>query len=106
MLSLFGQTNWQFIFYVNVPICAAIVAVGVFVLPNTRAEEVKPIDGFGIAVLVTMVLALLYGLKNLDFFDVGASVASTDVWPFLLAFVVLRAPSSTRSPSSSPTSCS
>lgn len=58
-------------------------------LPNTRAEEVKPIDGFGIAVLVTMVLALLYGLKNLDFFDVGASVASTDVWPFLLAFVVL-----------------
>ena len=89
ILSLFGQTNWQFIFYVNVPICAAIVAVGVFVLPNTRAEEVKPIDGFGIAVLVTMVLALLYGLKNLDFFDVGASVASTDVWPFLLAFVVL-----------------
>ena len=89
MLSLFGQTNWQFIFYVNVPICAAIVAVGAFVLPNTRAEEVKPIDGFGIAVLVTMVLALLYGLKNLDFFDVGASVASTDVWPFLLAFVVL-----------------
>ena len=89
ILSLFGQTNWQFIFYVNVPICAAIVAVGVFVLPNTRAEEVKPIDGFGIAVLVTMVLALLYGLKNLDFFDVGASIASTDVWPFLLAFVVL-----------------
>ena len=30
-----------------------------------------------------------YGLKNLDFFDVGASIASTDVWPFLLAFVVL-----------------
>ena len=89
ILSLFGQTNWQFIFYVHVPICAAIVAVGVFVLPNTRAEEVKPIDGFGIAVLVTMVLALLYGLKNLDFFDVGASIASTDVWPFLLAFVVL-----------------
>lgn len=89
ILSLFGQTNWQFIFYVNVPICAAIVAVGVFVLPNTRAEEVKPIDGFGIAVLVAMVLALLYGLKNLDFFDVGASIASTDVWPFLLAFVVL-----------------
>lgn len=89
ILSLFGQTNWQFIFYVNVPICAVIVAAGVFVLPNTRAEEVKPIDGLGIAVLVTMVLSLLYGLKNLDFFNVGASLVSTDVWPFLLAFVVL-----------------
>ena len=89
ILSLFGQTNWQFIFYVNVPICAVIVAAGVFVLPNTRAEEVKPIDGLGIAVLVTMVLSLLYGLKNLDFFNLGASVVSMDVWPFLLAFVVL-----------------
>ncbi|MFR3091207.1 MAG: MFS transporter [Eggerthella lenta] len=49
----------------------------------------KPIDGWGIAVLVAMVLSLLYGLKNLDFFDLGASATSSDVWPFLLAFVVL-----------------
>ena len=89
ILSLFGQSNWQFIFYVNVPICVAIVAVGLFVLPNTRAEEVKPIDGLGIAVLVAMVLSLLYGLKNLDFFNVGTSIASVDVWPFLLAFAAL-----------------
>ena len=89
ILSVFGQANWQFIFYVNVPICAFIVVAGLFVLPNTRAEQVKPIDGWGIAVLVAMVLSLLYGLKNLDFFDLGASVTSSDVWPFLLAFVVL-----------------
>ena len=86
---MFGQANWQFIFYVNVPICAFIVVAGLFVLPNTRAEQVKPIDGWGIAVLVAMVLSLLYGLKNLDFFDLGASATSSDVWPFLLAFVVL-----------------
>ena len=89
ILSVFGQANWQFIFYVNVPICAFIVVAGLFVLPNTRAEQVKPIDGWGIAVLVAMVLSLLYGLKNLDFFDLGASATSSDVWPFLLAFVVL-----------------
>ncbi|MFQ8867016.1 MAG: MFS transporter, partial [Eggerthella lenta] len=45
ILSVFGQANWQFIFYVNVPICAFIVVAGLFVLPNTRAEQVKPIDG-------------------------------------------------------------
>ena len=89
ILSVFGQANWQFIFYVNVPICAAIVVAGVLVLPNRRAEQVKPIDGWGIAVLVIMVLSLLYGLKNLDFFNVGPSFATTDVWPFLLAFVAL-----------------
>ncbi|HIW76585.1 MULTISPECIES: MFS transporter [Gordonibacter] len=89
ILSIFGQSNWQFIFYVNVPICAFIVVAGWFVLPNTKAEHVKPIDGLGIAVLVVMVLALLYGLKNLDFFNLGTSLTSTDVWPFLLGFVVL-----------------
>ncbi|EQI15350.1 UNVERIFIED_ORG: sugar (and other) transporter family protein [Clostridioides difficile F501] len=89
ILSVFGQANWQFIFYVNVPICAFIVVAGLFVLPNTRAEQVKPIDGWGVAVLVAMVLSLLYGLKNLDFFDLGASATSSGVWPFLLAFVVL-----------------
>ena len=89
ILSVFGQANWQFIFYVNVPICAFIVMAGLFVLPNRQAEQVKPIDGWGIAVLVAMVLSLLYGLKNLDFFDLGASATSSDVWPFLLAFVVL-----------------
>ena len=41
----------------NVPICAFIVVAGLFVLPNTRAEQVKPIDGWGIAVLVAMVLS-------------------------------------------------
>ena len=89
ILSIFGQSNWQFIFYVNVPICAFIVVAGWFVLPNTKAEHVKPIDGLGIAVLVVMVLALLYGLKNLDFFNLGTSLTSTDVWPFLLGFVLL-----------------
>ena len=84
ILSIFGQSNWQFIFYVNVPICAFIVVAGWFVLPNTKAEHVKPIDGLGIAVLVVMVLALLYGLKNLDFFNLGTSLTSTDVWPCLL----------------------
>ena len=38
ILSVFGQANWQFIFYVNVPICAFIVVAGLFVLPNPRAE--------------------------------------------------------------------
>lgn len=89
ILSIFGQANWQFIFYVNVPICVAIIVAGLVVLPNRKADKVKPIDGLGISVLVVMVLSLLYGLKNLDFFNVTASFATTDVWPFLLAFALL-----------------
>src|SRR5690606_33645882 len=36
ILDLFGQGNWQFIFYVNVPICLFILVVGLLVLPNTK----------------------------------------------------------------------
>lgn len=89
ILDTFGQHNWQFIFYINLPICLFILAAGFFVLPNTKERDVRPIDGLGIGVLVIMILSLLYGLSNLNFFDFGGSITSLDVYPFLLGFVVL-----------------
>ena len=89
ILDIFGQTQWQFIFYVNIPICIVIFALGIFRLPNSKADEVPPIDILGALVLTVMTLSLMYGLKNIDFFDLGTSIASTDVYPFLIAFAVL-----------------
>jgi EmrB/QacA subfamily drug resistance transporter len=89
ILDVFGTQNWQFIFYVNVPISIVIIGLGIAFLPNHKVEQVSKIDLFGIAVLVAMILSLLYGLRNLDFFDLGASITSVEVYPFLLAFVVL-----------------
>ena len=89
ILDIFGQTEWQFIFYVNIPICIVIFALGIAKLPNSKADEVPPIDILGALVLTAMTLSLMYGLKNIDFFDLGPSITSTDVYPFLIAFVVL-----------------
>lgn len=89
ILDIFGQANWQFVFFVNVPICVFIIIAGVVKLPNTKEEKVLPIDGIGICVMTFMILSLMYGLKNLNFFDLGASLASIDVFPFLLGFIVL-----------------
>ena len=89
ILDIFGQTQWQFIFYVNIPICIVIFALGIFRLPNSKADEVPPIDVLGAMVLTVMTLSLMYGLKNIDFFELGESITSTDVYPFLIAFVVL-----------------
>lgn len=89
ILDVAGSTNWQFIFYVNIPICLFILVAGLFKIPNTKEDEVKPIDGLGTVVLTVMVLSLMYGLKNIDFFDLSNSIASTDVYPFLIAFAVL-----------------
>lgn len=89
IIDLFGTERWPFIFYVNIPITLFILAAGFVVLPNTRLERTQPIDFAGITVLTAMVLSLLYGLKNLNFFDFKNTLLSSGVYPFLLAFAVL-----------------
>lgn len=89
ILSIVGTQNWQFIFYVNIPICLVIMVVGVFVLPKRKEKVVAPIDGLGIGVLIAMVLSLLYGLRNLDFFHFTTSVTTVGVYPFLIIFAIL-----------------
>ncbi|MEE8721686.1 MAG: MFS transporter [Eggerthellaceae bacterium] len=89
ILQIFGQTQWQFIFYVNVPICIFVLIFGLAKLKNTTEPDVRPIDGVGICVMTVMILSLMYGLRNIDFFNLGASITQLDVWPYLVAFCVL-----------------
>ena len=89
IMDIFGTSNWQFIFFINVPITIFILLAGWFYLPNTRLDSVKKIDAPGILVVVGMILCLLYGLKNIDFFDFSKTFLSTSVYPFLIAFVLL-----------------
>ena len=89
ILDIFGKNNWQYIFYINIPITLFILIAGFLTLPNTKEKNVKPIDFAGISILTIMVLSLLYGLKNVDFFNLGTSLQSTTVFPFLLLFIIL-----------------
>ena len=89
VLDIVGVENWQWIFYINVPISLGIIVAGLLWLPNRRADEVSPIDVWGSLALVTMILSLLWSVRNLDFFDFGASLTSLEVWPWLALFLVL-----------------
>lgn len=89
ILGIFGTSRWDLLFLVNVPIAIAIVVAGFFLLPNTKGESRTKIDWAGIPVLSGMVLLLLYGLRNLDFFKLPSSLGQTNVYPFLLGFLVL-----------------
>lgn len=90
ILNAFGNENWKFIFFINIPISIFILAFGFKGLDNNRnLENNKKIDIFGIFTLTLMVLSLLYGIKNIDFFDFINSIKSTSVYPFLIAFFVL-----------------
>ena len=89
ILDAFGADNWRYIFFINVPISLFITVAGIFVLKNAKtSEQQEKIDLFGIFSLTVMILSLLYGLKNLDFFDFRASLLSADVYPYLLIFAV------------------
>lgn len=91
ILDIFGKNNWQYIFYINIPITLFILVVGFIILPNTKvnALDLKKTDVFGIVTLTTMILSLLYGLRNIDFFDFGKTIVDTNVYPFLILFAVL-----------------
>lgn len=97
ILDIFGTHNWPFIFYINVPICVFILVAGMKALPKPDKQATQPIDGLGICVLTVMTLSLMYGLKNLDFFNLSASISHTDVYPFLIAAAVALPSSSSLS---------
>ncbi len=89
VLNVMGNENWKWLFYINIPICFLIIVFCFIFLPNHKSEEVKKIDKLGTLVIVAMILSLLYGLKGVDFFNFGATITSTTVYPFLIAFVLM-----------------
>jgi EmrB/QacA subfamily drug resistance transporter len=89
IMDIFGKNNWQFIFYINLPITLFILIAGFVFLSNNRLQEVKKTDILGILLLTVIILSLMYGLKNIDFFDFLTTVGDLSVYPFLLIFVIL-----------------
>lgn len=89
VLDIAGVENWQWIFLINIPICLFIVISGIIVLPNNKADEIKATDKLGTLLMTVIILSLLYGLKNLDFFNFISSFTSWNVWPFIALSALL-----------------
>ena len=54
--------SWQAVFLINVPIVVAALALGLFLVPDSRDPEHAALDLPGAAVSTTAVLALVYGI--------------------------------------------
>lgn len=90
ILDIWGMDNWQYLFYINLPISVTIIVFGIIFLPvNKTAEKPGKIDLLGTVVIVSMILSLIYGLKNIDFFDFVNTLKNTSVYPYLIFFVIL-----------------
>lgn len=89
ILDIAGQENWQWIFYINVPIAVIVVALGIWALPQENQSSDRKLDVPGIFILVIMITALLWAFQNLDFTNISKSIQDRDVWVGLLIFVIL-----------------
>ncbi|MGB9937476.1 MAG: MFS transporter [Methanobacterium sp.] len=81
--------GWQWLFLINIPIAAGIIAAGYFILPVTKRKWVKGFDWWGTIVLGALVTALAFGVNQIDTNNFIQSFSSLYVWPFLLISVLL-----------------
>ena len=81
--------SWHWLFIINLPIAVAVVVASLRVLPAARAEDPRPFDWSGMAVLAAALAALAVALNRIDATAPGTSLISPDVLPFLVVAVLL-----------------
>lgn len=82
-------TGWQWLFIINLPIALTVIIMGWRVLPVSRPASGRPFDLAGMMVLGIMLASLAFGLNQIDTQNFFSSLASLNVWPFLLIGIVL-----------------
>jgi EmrB/QacA subfamily drug resistance transporter len=90
--------DWSWIFFVNVPIGIVAIALGMAMLPDSELGEAGKLDLPGLALLVTSMPLIVYGLAEIGTKE--SFTAPTVIWPIVVgaalsvAFVwhALRAP--------------
>jgi EmrB/QacA subfamily drug resistance transporter len=81
--------GWRWLFIINLPIAAVVIAMGLRVLPTTRRAERLPFDWLGMLALGVALASLAFGINHIDTKAFGNSLASIQVWPFLLLALAL-----------------
>ncbi|MBC7959382.1 MAG: MFS transporter, partial [Vallitaleaceae bacterium] len=88
ILTIGGNNHWGFIFFINLPICISILILSIKFV-DTPVSEMKKLDILGSLLTAGVVSSLLYALTNIDFFNIATSLTNTNVYPFLILFLIL-----------------
>ncbi|MFA0832589.1 MAG: MFS transporter [Methanobacterium formicicum] len=87
--ALLLNYGWQWLFIINIPIAAVIIALSFYILPVTKRQENVRFDWQGTVIFALMVGALAVGVNQIDTANFTSSVLSLYVWPFLAFSVIL-----------------
>jgi EmrB/QacA subfamily drug resistance transporter len=80
--------DWGAVFFVNIPICAAALVFGFFLIPTSRDPDNRPLDPIGALLSILTLVALLYAIIRVG--DKSA-VTSDVVVSFVLGLILLGA---------------
>jgi MFS family permease len=81
--------GWHWLFLVNLPIAAVLIAGAIRLLPAKSATTKKPLDVAGIVALSLLLTALVFGLSSIDSKALAESVVSWRVAPALALVAIL-----------------
>jgi EmrB/QacA subfamily drug resistance transporter len=81
--------NWHFLFLINVPIAVILIILGSLKIQETNEPSVGKLDLTGTILLSLAVLSIMYGLTNIEGTSLLESLATPDVYGFLLAGIAL-----------------
>ena len=91
ILGLAGEGNWGMLFFVAVPACALILVMACALLPKSEARAHGKMDIAGSTLFATCVLALLVGIRGIDFAQFAQTFFSAGVLVPLAAAIALGA---------------
>lgn len=72
--------SWHWLFLINLPIAVLLVVFGAYFIAETKAPEAKRLDAAGIFLLSLSILALMYGMTNLDGANLLHSLGNPEVY--------------------------
>ena len=75
--TIIENVGWHWLFFVNIPICLAALALAPFFLPSGDRQHTQALDLLGFVLLTPGVVALAYGLSQAAGAD---GFAATTVW--------------------------
>jgi len=83
------QYGWQMLFWGLLPLAVILIPISWKILPTESSSAVGKADWAGTFVLGAFLLSLAYGLNQLDTAHISESLRSWNVFPFLIASILL-----------------
>lgn len=81
--------SWQWLFIINLPIAATVIALSLQGLPSKKIDAGKKFDWAGVAILAVMLASLALAINQLDTSAFLTSLVSVKVLPFLSSFIIM-----------------